>query len=1184
MDIIQLGAGIAPGDVTLKARRGSGSLDLVLGLASAPDELVLRFALDFDAVPFEQIVFADGTVWDGAMIESQIEGVTLTASSIHGEILHGTGFADVLTGGPGDDILNGEEGPDLMAGLAGNDDYQVDHPGDVVHEAPGEGRDSVTSTISYTLPDNVEVLYLQRPFQDLVGTGNAGDNVLVGDAGDNILMGMAGNDTLWGEAGGPEVGPNADRLIGGPGDDAYYFDEQNNGFDTIEDVSRSGEENRIQFGPAIRPSALTFTRNADSLIIGVETNGDGLLLSHFDPDGVIGSIVAKTLEFSVGLDHGTSGYQTDLRGFLAPLEGTQDDDMLDGTAGGDVIRADNGEDVIDGGRGDDVLEGGPGQDTYLFNAGDGFDLIDDVDRPGEENMVVFGAGIDPQTMLLQYGGTFAQGGLTLHVDDEGDALYFMGFNADDAADALPVGHFRFADGSEMTFQALLEKGIEIHGTIGDDRLFGTFADDRIKGVSGSDFINAGDGDDTIDGGRGNDIIRPSLGQDTVLFHLGDGIDTVGEDRILFGPDITVSDIEGFDRSFNDFFIRVGQQGDGIELGKYIDFGFGHMTLEFADGLSLQVNTILDAYLAQLPQEIEDPSGGRILLGAGGDDFLQGGSGNTTFIGGAGADTMSGGAGMNRFYGGAGNNRMAAGPGSNTFVFSPVGSRNTITFPTVRLPGSTNVGDFGTGYDRAHPTSGIGSLLIRYGDAGDEVHFEGFDPNDAYRNFGLDRIEFTDRVFTYEQWIDLGFDLTGTDSDETITGTNVTDRIMGLDGRDTLEGGAGADTLTGGRGEDVLRGGEGDDTYVFALGDGVDTIEDEAVAGAGNRLRFGAGITPGSLTLTPSDDALTIGISPGGDAVRLITFDATHTNGSLVVELLEFADGSEVHLTSLLLGATEGDDVLLGGEETDVIEGLDGNDVIDGRSGDDTVSGGAGDDILIGGGGRNVLSGGPGDDTFIVGSADDVVQEAPGEGADTVQSVISYALPAEVEHLTLVGPEAIAGTGNGLDNHLVGNGAANALVGGAGTDTLEGRSGHDRLIGGPGDDILMGGAGNDTYAIARGDGQDRIVDHDPTAGNADVAEFASDITPLDLILSRTGNDLRVALYGTGDALRIQDWYGGSADQIEVFQAGDGRRLLSNQVDQLIQAMAGFSSQSGLTWEQGIEQRPQDVQAVLAASWQ
>lgn len=57
-----------------------------------------------------------------------------------------------------------------------------------------------------------------------------------------------------------------------------------------------------------------------------------------------------------------------------------------------------------------------------------------------------------------------------------------------------------------------------------------------------------------------------------------------------------------------------------------------------------------------------------------------------------------------------------------------------------------------------------------------------------------------------------------------------------------------------------------------------------------------------------------------------------------------------------------------------------------------------------------------------------------------------------------------------------------------------------------------------------------------------------------------------------------------NRVETIQAGDGEILLSTQVDQLIQAMAGFTQQTGLTWDQAIDQRPEDVQAVLAASWQ
>ena len=58
--------------------------------------------------------------------------------------------------GPATTRLNGGAGADTMTGGAGNDSYYVDHPGDVVTETAGEGSDTVSSYITYTLPANVE--------------------------------------------------------------------------------------------------------------------------------------------------------------------------------------------------------------------------------------------------------------------------------------------------------------------------------------------------------------------------------------------------------------------------------------------------------------------------------------------------------------------------------------------------------------------------------------------------------------------------------------------------------------------------------------------------------------------------------------------------------------------------------------------------------------------------------------------------------------------------------------------------------------------------------------------------------------------------------------------------------------------------------------------------------------------
>jgi hypothetical protein len=92
-----------------------------------------------------------------------------------------------------------------------------------------------------------------------------------------------------------------------------------------------------------------------------------------------------------------------------------------------------------------------------------------------------------------------------------------------------------------------------------------------------------------------------------------------------------------------------------------------------------------------------------------------------------------------------------------------------------------------------------------------------------------------------------------------------------------------------------------------------------------------------------------------------------------------------------------------------------------------------------------------------------------------------------------------------------------------------------------------------------------------------------------VISRQANDLRLAIHGSSDQITVQNWYGGTTNQIETLQAGNGQTLLSTQVDQLIQAMAGFTAQTGLSWGNAIEgggtvQQQAQFQGILAASWQ
>ena len=140
-------------------------------------------------------------------LASNVEDLTLTTSlaadgtgnALDNALTGGAG-ANVLTGLAGHDTLVGGGGADRMVGGAGNDRYTVDHASDVVVEVAGEGLDTVSSTIAYVLPSDVEDLVLLGS-GSIAATGNALANRLTGNAGANTLDGKAGADTMLGRQG-----------------------------------------------------------------------------------------------------------------------------------------------------------------------------------------------------------------------------------------------------------------------------------------------------------------------------------------------------------------------------------------------------------------------------------------------------------------------------------------------------------------------------------------------------------------------------------------------------------------------------------------------------------------------------------------------------------------------------------------------------------------------------------------------------------------------------------------------------------------------------------------------------------------------------------------------------------------------------------------------------------------------
>jgi Ca2+-binding RTX toxin-like protein len=154
----------------------------------------------------------------------------------------GEGGDDTLIGNDGYDQLDGGAGSDVMIGGTGNDIYFVDSTGDAVIELVGEGRDTVRTSIDWTLGDNVDWLELQGS-ASVDGTGNDLANVLKGNSGANVLTSLGGNDKIYANAGDDTVdgGDGNDWLegeegrdvhTGGAGSDRFVFREGDFGGNT----------------------------------------------------------------------------------------------------------------------------------------------------------------------------------------------------------------------------------------------------------------------------------------------------------------------------------------------------------------------------------------------------------------------------------------------------------------------------------------------------------------------------------------------------------------------------------------------------------------------------------------------------------------------------------------------------------------------------------------------------------------------------------------------------------------------------------------------------------------------------------------------------------------------------------------------------------------------------------------
>ena len=1054
--------------------------------------------------------------------------------------------------------------------------------------------------------------------------GTEGANHLYGSATANRMFGLGGNDYLHGGDGNDTLdgGAGNDTLTGGVGSDTYHFG-RNFGSDRVVEQNQwdyeepnSGSIDVVQLQSGLAESDVELWRDSRNLYLDIKGTSDRLTIVD---SYVLDKNKVEQIRFANGRVWGLS--ELEAAPFIGgsnndTINGTFKADVIKGLAGNDTLNGQQGNDTLDGGEGNDLLTGGEGSDTYIFGRGSGQDVIREDDYTNSSH-----TSID----IIQLVGDLAESDvalsrniwdLTIDVKGSSDRLTVSGMFTGNSVEQL-----KFSSG--LTWNTGKLWSTPLIGTANADSFS---ASGYLQGLAGNDSLTGGGLSDTIDGGVGDDVLNGNGGND--VLDGGDGHDRLGGG---YGNDLLIGGA-GNDTLMGDSLDTWVGGADTLQggLGNDTLWGDAGNDLIFGGGDN-------DVLLGG--------QGSDTLEGGAGDDRLTGGQGGDTYVFERGfgkdvideqGDTNSTGALIDIIQFGAGilPVNITQSIDVNGLNISVTGASDVITIANWQSKvwqieqmrfsdGSVwHLREDGRGFN-ARPTG--------------QVNIAGY----AGQNWRLDAshtlADANGMGAVSWQWLADDQLIAGaTTSTLRLTqaqvGKVITARVSYTDGLGTAESVSSAATTRVANLNDRPTGGVAivgsaalnqtlSTFHTLFDEDGLGTInwqwlaDGQVIGGAtgstlvlgqaqvGKAISVRASYTDGfgtaEMVTSPTtakvaianlNSAPTGGVTIVGEAAQNQTLRASHTladaNGLGTINWQWLADGQVISGATgswLVLGQGQvGKAITVRGSYTDGLGTVEAVSSLTTAKVQAEFRGTAVAETLVGTTGADRLVGLAGDDTYVVDNVGDVVVENANEGRDTVNASVSYTLVANVENLSLTGSAAINGTGNELSNTMWGNNAANVLDGGAGSDWLFGGAGNDTLRGGISSDYLYGDTGNDTYLFARGDGSDLVNDFDSVAGNWDIAQWDSTVNSSQLWFQRSGNDLQVRVIGTNDRLTVQNWYGGAANHIEQFRAGDGKALLSTQVNALVAAMAQFSPPpAGQTTLSTAQQAA--LSATLAASW-
>ncbi|MCA6125153.1 hypothetical protein J6500_25130 [Bradyrhizobium sp. WSM 1704] len=482
--------------------------------------------------------------------------------------LDGGAGNDVITGGDGADLLIGGTGNDTVTGGRGNDTALLGDGDDTYIWNPGDGSDTVegqagTDTLQFNGANIAEKIDISANGSRVRFTRDVANIVMDLNGVENInfkALGGADQITVGDLTVTDARHVTVDLQASGGGGDGAADTVTVNGNDTANQITVS------QIGANVVVSGLT----ADVTTIGQEGANDTLAINALGGNDAINASALPAGQFHLTIDAGDG------------------DDSVIGSSGADVIIGGNGNDTVTGGRGDDTALLGAGNDTYIWNPGDGSDVVEgQVDT---DTLLFNGANISEKFDIAANGARVRLTRDVANIVMDLNGIEKISLHALGGADTVTVGDLSGTDAQQIAVDLSASNGspdgaldtviangtatadsiaitnsgndvlvnglaaqIAVHGQDATDvlQINGQGSDDQIiasglaaglialniNAGAGNDFIAGSAGGDTVTGGQGSDTALLGGGDDTYVWNPGDGSDIVegqgGTDTLQF---------------------------------------------------------------------------------------------------------------------------------------------------------------------------------------------------------------------------------------------------------------------------------------------------------------------------------------------------------------------------------------------------------------------------------------------------------------------------------------------------------------------------------------------------------------------------------------------------------------------------------------------------------------------------